>query len=254
MKRMLLVLMVASLFLPTTAMWAQENAGDQIAEVHYMKPKAGMTSHFEAGRKRHMAWHKAQNDQWSWMTWEILTGDRTGAYLVISPGHQWKDFDSREKFDVEDSKDAEASTAGLVDESGMSYWVVRGDLSRNPSLTTPSKYITSARYWIDPTMTATFTDAIKKINAGMDKVKYPAKPSRWVQLANGGDAPQFVLQTDRTSYADMEPLSKSVDDAMAEAYGKEEGAALMAGLRKSIKRLTTEMRVWRPDLSYIPGK
>jgi hypothetical protein len=85
-------------------------------------------------------------------------------------------------------------------------------------------------------------------------VKYPAKPSRWAQLANGGDSPQFVLQTDRASYADMEPLSKSVDEAMAEAYGKEEGAALMAGLRKSIKRLTTEMRVWRPDLSYMPGK
>ena len=34
----------------------------EIAEIHINRIKPGMTQQYEAGRKKHMAWHKSQND------------------------------------------------------------------------------------------------------------------------------------------------------------------------------------------------
>jgi hypothetical protein len=253
MKRALWLLVAMVMMFSVSSLWAQA-AYNPVAEVHFNKPKPGTQYQYEEGRKRHMSWHRSQTDKWTWVTWQILTGPNTGSFVIASPGHHWTDFDGREQFQEADSTDANRNMAGLLDEQSMSYWIQRVDLSHNPNWDKPAKLITTTRYWIDPASVVQFTDAIKKINAGIDKVKYPAKPSRWFQLANGGDGPQFVLHTDRTSMADMEPLDKSIDDAMGDAYGKSEGAAIMDSLRKSIKRVQTELRVYRPDLSYSPGK
>ncbi len=251
MKRSLLLW--ALLVCAAGSAWPQAQS-NPVGEVHFNKPKAGMQFQYEEARKRHMAWHKAQNDKWSWVTWEILTGPRTGAYMIVSPGHRWAEFDAREQFNMADAADADKNMGGLLADEGMSYWIQRNDLSRNPNWDKPAKYISVTRYWIDPAAVNVFTESVKKVNAGMDKIKYPAKPSRWFQLANGGDGVQFVLHTDRSNMADMEPLDKNLDEAMAEAYGKAEGAALMDTIRKAIKESQTELRLYRTDLSYMPGK
>lgn len=247
------LLFATAVVLLSSGLWAQ-SPYNLVSEVHLNKPKPGMQAQYEEARKKHMAWHQAQKDTSTWITWQIITGPRAGSYIIVSPGHHWKDFDGREEFAAADLADANRSMGSLLDDQVMSYWIERVDLSRNPNWETPAKMISVTRYTIDPASVSTFTDAIKRINAGMDKVKYPAKPSRWFQLANGGEAPAFVLHSDRASMADMEPLDKSLDEAMAEAHGKAQGAALMESLRKSIKSLTTELRVYRADLSYNPAK
>jgi hypothetical protein len=82
-----------------------------------------MTAQWEAARKEHSAFHAAQKDTWSILVWEIFTGERTGAYLSSSPGHNWKDFDARESFNKIDQPNIEktmgASTAG----SARAYYV-----------------------------------------------------------------------------------------------------------------------------------
>ncbi|HEX9119883.1 MAG TPA: hypothetical protein VF840_05035, partial [Terriglobales bacterium] len=80
-----------------------------VCEVHINKVKPGMAAQYEQGRAKHMAWHKSQNDKWSWEVWEITTGENTGNYLVAACGHAWKDFDTREKFNIADGLDATAS-------------------------------------------------------------------------------------------------------------------------------------------------
>ena len=37
----------------------------EIVEIHVNRVKPGMTQQYEAGRKKHMALHKSQNDAWS---------------------------------------------------------------------------------------------------------------------------------------------------------------------------------------------
>ena len=76
-----------------------------------------------------MAWHKSQNDSWSWTVWEITTGEGTGNYLVGSCGHDWKDSDGREKFQADDSANANSTMGPYLASETMAYYVQRSDLS-----------------------------------------------------------------------------------------------------------------------------
>src|SRR5579872_3919515 len=120
MRRLLLSLAV--LCFAATFSAAQSSAPDKLCEVHVNKVKPGMTAQYEQGRAKHMAWHKAQNDTWSWNTYEITTGPDTGSYLVSSCGHAWKDFDTREKFNIADSQNAQASMGNTMAGETMSYY------------------------------------------------------------------------------------------------------------------------------------
>jgi hypothetical protein len=231
-----------------TSMLAQSSP-QIVSEVHITAPKPGMTAQWETGRKQHSDFHAAQKDTWSILVWQIMTGERTGAYMMASPGHNWKDFEARDAFNKIDLPNVEKtmgpSSAGTV----TAYYVYRDDLSQTKPPATPAKMRTTVSYTLIPEHVNDFLDAVKKINAAIQKTNYPVKPSRWYSLANGGDAPTFVLVTDRSSWSDMEPPEKKLEDALKEAYG-DSGA--LDQLRRSCHRIVSEMSVFRADLSYIP--
>ncbi len=220
-----------------------------VSQVSIAMPKPGMGTQFEAGRKEHSAFHAAQKDTWSIYVWEFISGERTGAYMMASPGHNWKDFDTREEFNKLDIPNI-ATTYGAVTESTASaYYVFRDDLSQTKPPAVPAKMRTTSTYVVIPEHVNDFTDAIKKINAAIKKTNYPVKPSRWYSLANGGETPTFVLITDRAGWADMEPPEKKMEEMLKEAYGD---STAVEQLRHSCRKITTELSKFRPDLSYMP--
>ncbi len=92
-----------------------------------------MTDKYEAGRKKHMAWHKAQGDPWAWNVYEITTGPDTGGYIIVSSNHQWADFDTwTAKFGDGDTADADASMAGTQAARRCPIWTQLNSLSRLP--------------------------------------------------------------------------------------------------------------------------
>lgn len=246
-------LMAISLLLAAGAV-AQTQPGT-IAQIGVQIPKPGAAAQYEAGRKKHMEFHKQQNDTWAWHTWQVTTGEGTGTYVTGSFSHQWKDFDGRQKFQEADSADFETNIAPALARSQTAYWAFRPDLSR---LKTEGDFdapmLTIIHFYLNPEAGPTFTDAVKRINQGIEKTKYPSPPSRWYQLVNGGESPHFALVFTRANWAAMGVPDKTIDEAMAEAFGKAEGAALLSSLRKSARRIYTEMLEHRPDLSYAPGK
>src|SRR5262249_39421430 len=93
-----------------------------------------------------------------------------------------------------------------------------------------------------------------KINEGIKKTSYPQPgPSGWFQLVNGGEGPLFILVGGRPSWEAFAPNEKTLDAMMEEAYGKEQGAAILASGRKAIRSTRTETLKYRPDLSYVPA-
>jgi hypothetical protein len=240
-------LIVTLLFLAISVL--AQSGPQMVSEVNFSMPKAGMTSQWEAGRKEHSAFHAAQKDTWSILIWEVTTGERSGGYIMASPGHNWKDFDGRDAFNKLDGPNVQKTMGAYTAGGGTFYYVYRDDLSLTKPPATPAKMRTTATYTIIPEHVNDFIDAVKKINAAIQKTNYPAKPSRWYALANGGDAPTFVLVTDRASWGDMEPPEKKLEDALKEAYGD---ASALDQLRRSCHRIVTEMSVFRADLSYMP--
>jgi hypothetical protein len=242
-------LFVAMLFIAISAL--AQSSPQMVSEVNVSAPKPGMSAQWEAGRKQHSAFHAAQKDTWSIFVWENLTGEHSGSYVMASPGHNWKDFDAREAFNKLDGPDVEKNITPYAAGGGTAYYVYRDDLSLAKPPATPAKMRTTATYHVIPEHLNDFIDAVKKINSAIQKTNYPVKPSRVYQLANGGDAPMFILVTDRASWSDMEPPEKKLEDALKEAYG-DSGPQILDQLRRSCHRIVTEMSVFRADLSYLP--
>jgi hypothetical protein len=228
-----------------------------LAEIHINRIKPSMTQQYEAGRKKHMGWHKNQNDTWSWYTWQVLTGEGTGSYVVGSFQHDWKDLDGRDKFRQMDSADAVASMGASLGGEMESFYAYRPDLSLSPQTSSPAPMASITHFMLNPDGVNDFTEGIKKVNEGIKKTNFPqAGASRWYQLMNGGQAPHFVLAGDRANWAAFQPpTDKTLDAMMEEAYGKDQGTAILGSLRKAIHSVSTEALQYRPDLSYVaPSK
>jgi len=227
----------------------------KLLEIHVNRVKPGMTQQYEAGRKKHMAWHKSQNDTWSWYTWAVVTGEGTGSYLVGTFEHNWKDLDGREKFTQADSTDAQANMGSSLAGESESYYLFRDDMSLAQQAFPPAPLISITHFMLKPDGTNDFVDAVKKVNDAIKKTNFHmAGASRWYQLANGGEGPHFVLVGDRANWASFQPpTDKSLDSMMEDAYGKEPGAAILSSLRKAVRSVSTEALQYRPDLSYVAG-
>ena len=243
------VLVALLLALPALA---ADRAGD-LAIINTHTPKAGATEKYEAARKKHMAWHKAQKDPWSWLTWEIVSGEASGSYYTGSFGHAWKDLDGQEKLEKADIADFDKGIGPTLGRSFTSYYKLRPDLSLSPpSAEPPSAYSVLTFFLLTPDGGNDFLDTVKKINDGIKKTSYPQSgPSSWYQLVNGGESPMYVLSGGRANWAAFEAPGKSLDQMMEEAYGKEQGAAILAKGRKAIRSQRTETIKYRPDLSYV---
>jgi hypothetical protein len=85
----------------------------------------------------------------------------------------------------------------------------------------------------------------------MAKTNYPQTRSSWYALVSGGRGPEFVLVTERKSVGDLQPPAKTLDAMMQEAYG-DQGAAILAALRKAYYSSYSELLQFRADLSYMP--
>jgi len=231
----------------------QAQQAAELVEIHINRVKPGMTQQYEAGRKKHMAWHKSQNDAWSWYTWAVITGQGTGSYVVGSFEHNWKDLDGREKFIQADGEDAQASMGSSLTADEQSYYRYRADLSLSQQTLPPARLISITHFMLKPEGISDFIDAVKKVNEGIKKTNFPqAGPSRWYQLVNGGESPHFVLVGDRDSWAKFQPpTDKTLDSMMEEAYGKEQGGTILSSLRKAVRSTSTEALEYRADLSYV---
>jgi hypothetical protein len=238
--------------LTTTLALAQASPpAASVCEIHTNKAKPGMTQQYEQARTKHMAWHKAQNDAWSWAVWEVLTGEHSGDYVVGSCGHEWKDFDGREKFQAADNANVNATMGPYLAGQTMAYYVLRPDLVSPPTPGPPPAYVTVLHFYLKPEGVPDFTEAVKKVVAGMAKTNYPQTRSSWYALVSGGRGPEFVLVTERKNIAELQGPSKTLDAMMQEAYG-DQGAAILAALRKAYYSSYSELLHFRADLSYMP--
>lgn len=244
------LLSFAVLCFAATAAAAQAAAPEKVCEVHVNRVKPGMTTQYEQGRARHMAWHKSQNDAWSWATWEITTGKDTGGYLISTCGHAWKDFDTREQFNAADAKNANASMGAALAGETMTYYELRPELSSEAPAGPPPAYLSVIFFHLKPEGVADFISGVKRVNDAFARTNTPRGAAYWYMLANGGAGPEMVLVQERKSLAEMAGITpKTLDEIMKQAF-PEQGPADMAAIRKAYSWSESELLHYRADLSY----
>jgi hypothetical protein len=230
-----------------------QNANN-VCRIYFSTIKPGMAQQYEAGRKKHMQFHRAQKDTWAWRTFLIETGENAGSYVSSACNHAWKDFDDWEqRMGKADTADGQVNMAPYVQSQRNRFYVYRADMSLAPANQPPDAMTSVTIYVLHPGTAPDFTDAIKKINDVLSKADWP-KTSGWLQLVNGGEGPTFVLLTQRKNWGDFAPRPKTPMDLVSEALGKEASDQIFKTIRESTAHLFTEAATYRPDLSYEPGR
>ena len=225
-----------------------------VGQYFVSKPKAGNVQAFEAGRIKHMAFHKNANDAFTWLTWQFMSGPELGSYFIGTGGHAWKDFDGRDKFEAEDSADVAVNVGPFTESTRNAFWVYRPELSLSEEGTEPAKFLAVLEFLVKPEGVPSFNEAIMKINEGLKKTNNVTTRSRWSALASGDDGPRFALVQERNSWAEFEAGPKSLPQMLEEAFGKDEAANLMKKVSNSYWHYKSYILQYRADMSYRPGK
>jgi len=228
----------------------QEEEGT-IALVALYKVKAGMQKEFEEGRKRHVEFHKQANDTDTWIAWQVVSGENTGAYGVGSFGHKWEDFDTPTVDDAADEADRAKNIAPYIDSVTVHYWARLSKVSRPAEA--PAKMSVIILFDVHYSKAEEFNYLIGKFHKAIEKTKWPAHYD-WYALVNGGEQPTYALVLPRENWAAFKPLEKPFDKMLEEAYGRQEASALLDKWGKVIKGSRSHINLSRPDLSYIPKK
>ncbi len=244
----LVVLLLMLLALPVLA---QEEEGT-IARIIFFRAKPGMRQQLEEGMKKHMAWHKAQNDPWAWATWSYVSGEETGMYGSGSFGRKWEDFDNVPIDQEADGADVAENIIPYVAPGALwRYYQFLPKVSK--PLETPAAISEVIFFRVRYGKSAEFAGLIKKFHEASEKTNWPVH-YEWYVLVNGGPGPEYVLGLPHENWASLKGPEKPFPAMLAEAVGQEEAEALLERWGKVVKSESSTLARNRPDLSYVPGQ
>ena len=249
MRKIGVFLAVVSVLLLAVPAVAQDDGGNIVA-VHCNKAQPGAYSKYEEGMKKHMDWHREQNDPWTLLVWQVITGPDSGTYCTGSFGHNWEDFDNP-RFSADANRaNIEATFGPFIREYEATFWRALPDVS-NPSEGQPamsSVIFVHTRYGT----AEKFNHLIGEVHKAIEKTNMPWN-YEWYALVSGGNVGTYALVLPRPNFAAFNPTGKPFPEMLEEAYGKAGADALLVKWRKVVKSENSELSRNRPDLTYIPA-
>ena len=242
------VVALAVLAVEPAAGQAEDEPG-LIGQVYFVRAQAGAEQQWEDAYTRHVAWHRAQNDPWGWPVWQIVTGERTGQYVIGTFDHDWTDLD-RGELGARDRADARENQNRYAASTSVEIWRRRPELSRPPEGDPPALAI--AYYnTLHQGMLGAYSGAVRKINEAIIAADWGVGYYRNL-VVNSGEDPTVVRWLARPSWADFASPEPSFPAMLADAYGQEEATAILETLARTVRTSRSEVWAYRADLSYVP--
>ena len=155
-------------------------SGDLIWEYRYefppeaVKPVAATRGLALYQDKEHLDWHRQHNDTWTWNTYMIVSGERLGQYITMSPDHAWADFDAPAVSEREDAADATSKLGPHIESLSSGFWNELRDLSRPPDASPPYPLIQIIDYGIKFGKRAVFERNVVQFGQTVDATNVPA--------------------------------------------------------------------------------
>jgi hypothetical protein len=237
--------------------WGLASAQTQpntLCDVREAKLKPGARAQFEAGLKAHWAWHRKQNDTWTWSVLEILTGPKQGGYYVFSCGHDWKDLASLDTNTAAHDADMAATIVPHVEAPLRSFWRYRPEFSRSFGADKGEPaYYSSTTLYLKPEGVAELEEGLRRYREIGEKAQFP-RSSAWFQLVSGGEGPAFYQSQPRWTWADFEAPTPTFGAVVDEALGKSLADDLRHSVLSAVRYTVSEITKARPDLGYTPAK
>lgn len=234
---------------------AAQNQPASVDALEFQTPKNGMVKQYEDGRKQKVEWHKQQKDTQGLFVFQILTGERTGTYMVARFGQHWADFDKPSVPDADDLAQYQKLVGSSVESLVTSYWEDMPKWSNPTPGMAPGKYVEVITFHIRYGHGDDFRSAVQRVADARQKMNSPAH-YEWHRLVNGGPGGTFAITYDHANFASFEddPAVKPLRDDLRAAFGEQEAMSVIERLNSAIESTSSELFQFRPDLSYIPAK
>ena len=215
---------------------AGTQAQGPLAAFSVWKPKEGQAALFEAGYKRHLQWHRAAGDKWSWYGWFIAGGERDGQFVDATFGHEWADLDHRVD-PTGDGTDNGLHTEPFADYL-KGYKLQRLSLSdKEDSSILFSKYLRMLTLDVnDPAAAATL------VGSAAATLRQKGRSLLAYEKVDGGALGQIILFLGANSFADYGQTATWQDELVGHDHRSS---------RPVITAISSETLVFRRDMSLM---
>lgn len=214
------------------------------ARMVVIAPKPGQQAAFEAGYQRHLEWHRANRDPWTWYGWSFVLGERLGLFMDGTFGHAEGNFD-RAVNPAGDAADNAANVNPHADFLSHGVYERLDAVSHGAALPDSTQFLVLTTYHLAPGEASAFGARLAARAAALAKSEPNARFS-WYRLRLGGTTPQYVLMRAAPTWAAATLLPDFFEGAPA---GGSRVAAVSDGV---VVKVTNELLRYRPTLSYHP--
>lgn len=210
------------------------------ARVVILQPHPGEREEFEAGYARHIEWHRAHNDPWTWYGWTFVLGDRLDLFMDGTFGHSPEDFDSSVD-PAGDRADNALNVTPYADFISHGMYEHLEELSRGTALPDTSAYLSLTTYRVLPGQGPAFEAAI----AAHGRRSGQSDRFAWFRLQMGG-APQYLL---------MRPVATFGAAALVpDFFGASgvQGGPEAPSIDELVESIRNELLGYHSEFSYLP--
>ena len=228
----------AAAILAGVTVLAAVNPQGTAAQLVMWEAKPGMAKEMEEGYKRHLDWHRRNDDWWAWEGWSITSGDRFGYFVDGTFFHTWKDLDHR----VAPADDASDNAKNVAPYGSIRSLSIYDELLPLSSLSVDQLRL--------PRMTFLYVDVAP--GSGRDFERLLGK-------ALGKEGPAhavFRSATDASRYLVTLPSEHSSDIGAQEELISRllQTTAQASDGRQLVEHVQQETAQRRPELSYAPER
>ncbi len=195
--------------------------GKSLYQLSIVTPKLGQTTSFENNWKAHVQkYHKGDDKR---MVHEILSGDRTGQFQLISGPSSFADMDTERPTDVAHGLDYDKTVVPAVENMSGSYTYRHADTLSYNGAVVAEKFVTTI-YNIRRGKFNDFTAEVKRAVAINKAINSKNSYNTYVQLW-AGTKPQLVIVANlKDGFKQMEEgFNPSQNDAFKAEYIKTYG-------------------------------
>jgi hypothetical protein len=199
---------------------------------------------FEAGYRRHLAWHRDNGDSLAWFGWDVIAGPRTGAFIDGVFGTPFEALDVRVD-PAGDRADAAANVLPNAESLPRELLLLRPELSSATPLESraPTPLVQVLWIAVDPGAMESIRALLGSLQA--DTPGGALLPYTVYERAAGG-SPGYVLMIWRERLASFDAPDTDPARALALRLGERKGQ----GASRAVP-WTTEVWLYRPDLTYL---
>lgn len=202
---------------------------------------------FEQQMREHNDWHASQSDPQPWATYQALTGH--GEYAVLAPNMTWASMDAPALDMGTDVAHWAESGARYVDTEEVVLWT---NLPGGNPPDDAGQYpvIQVYEFEINAGGQAATMNTIEKATEALAATGIHFQ---WSAVISQDGPPSTFLALWFQNFAELGTPGPGADQIMADAFGAGQGARILAEFSRATTARSSQIWMFRPDLSYMPA-